>query len=248
MTKYNRLGEEVREVMFDTNIISNLMRLKSIALKNLLEKSAYENSKHLKHYWETVYLNRALRQELEEEDFFKAKKVHLFVSGVVLKEMANANMAYAKYKDCGEEITKYRNSMVNGIREFDINIVELLEREGKLFEYVVSLIKGENQDFPEFDSPAIKLTSNKDILICAHAIIKNKPLVTQDNHFIGGNNEHRNEICRRIDAAKGKIQKKFNVELNTPKIQTVPEFLEENYNEIYCQYLSTMKRSKEMGL
>jgi len=248
MTKYNRLGEEVCEIMFDTNIISNLMRFKSLTMKNLMKQSALTNEKHMKHYWETYYLNQAFQQDLEQEEFFKAKKVSLLISKVVAREVLNANMAYAKYKDLGQEFEKYRNSMVNAIREFDINITPLLNREKPLFEYVVSLIKGQNPDFSEFNLSAIRLSSDKDILICAHAIVKNLPLVTQDNHFIGGNNEHRNEICKRIDAAKGKIQEKFGVELNTPKIQTVPEFLKENYSEIHAQYVLTMERAKEMNI
>lgn len=248
MAKFNRLGEEVSEIMLDTNIISNLMRLKNETTKKIFEKVAMENSKYLQHYWETTYLYRAFKQELEEEYFFKAKKVSLLISNVVLREVSNANMAFAKYKDCGEEITKYRNSMVNGLRSFDINISQLLNRDRELFEYVVNLIKGQNPDFSEFNFSAIKPSSVKDILICAHAIIENKPLVTQDNHFIGGNNEHRNEICKRINVAKEKIQQKFGVELNTPKIQTVPEFLKEHYVEIYSQYVSTMKRANEMNI
>ena len=45
MAKFNRLGEEVSEIMLDTNIISNLMRLKNETTKKIFEKVAMENSK-----------------------------------------------------------------------------------------------------------------------------------------------------------------------------------------------------------
>ena len=171
MAKYNRLGEEVKEVMLDTNIISNLMRFQSPTMKNLMQQSALTNEKHMKHFWETYYLEKAFLQDLEEELFFKAKNVSLLISNVVLREVLNANMAYAKYKDLGQENRKYRDSMVNALRKYDINITQLLQRDKEIFEYIVNLIKGQNPDFPEFNLPAIKLSSVKDILICAHAII-----------------------------------------------------------------------------
>lgn len=214
------------QFILDTNILIDLN-------KYLKSPTQYAMVINPKHFCEIKAFAKLL-----ENDLNKGRDRELFFS-VPQKVLDELMDGYVKYD----------GDVFKMIRIFDIDTTAEMEKDGKMFRLLYSLLQGRNRFFEQFTENLFD-DEKDDCKIVVTAVMENKPVLTSNiKHFAGENNCIQNQIFERLDACSKSsyVQNNFDLKYDKYGAYSISTFLEEYFPDRYEELVEDIKHMKNKG-
>lgn len=214
------------QFMLDTNILIDLNEY----LKSPTQYAMVTNPKH---FCEIKALANLLDEDLNKG---RDREINFSVPERVLNELLSG-------------VSSYGGEVFHMLRRFDIATMADMEKNGKIFRLIYTLLRGSNIYYPQFQKDLFE-EENNDCIIVTSSIMKNIPVLTSNiKHFAGENNIIENEILDRLDTCSkdSYVQKNFDLKFDNYRAYSISGFLKEDYPEKYDDFVKDLKNMRNVG-
>ena len=214
------------QFMLDTNILIDLN-------KYLKSSTQYAMVTNPKHFCEIKALANLLDEDLNKG---RDREINFSVPERVLNELLSG-------------VSSYGGEVFHMLRRFDIATMADMEKNGKIFRLIYTLLRGSNIYYPQFQKDLFE-EENNDCIIVTSSIMKNIPVLTSNiKHFAGENNIIENEILDRLDTCSkdSYVQKNFDLKYDKYGAYSISTFLEEYFPDRYEELVDDIKHMKNKG-
>lgn len=214
------------QFMLDTNILIDLN-------KYLKSSTQYAMVTNPKHFCEIKALANLLDEDLNKG---RDREIHFSVPERVLNELLSG-------------FSSYGGEVFHMLRRFDIATMADMEKNGKIFRLIYTLLRGSNIYYPQFQKDLFE-EENNDCIIITSSIMKNIPVLTSNiKHFAGENNIIENEILDRLDICSqdSYVKKNFDLKFDNYRAYSISSFLNEYYPDKYDDFVNDLKNMRNVG-
>ena len=216
---------ETRNIQFmvDTNILIDLN-------KYLRSPTQYAMVTNPKHFCEIKALASLLDEDLNKG---RDREINFCVPERVLKELLKG-------------FSTYGGEVFNMLRRFDIGTTADMEKNGKLFRLIYTLLRGNNPYYNQFQKDLFEYENN-DCIIITSAIIENFPVLTSNiKHFAGENNIIENEILERLETCSKNsyVKKNFDLKFDNYQAYSISTFLKDYFPDKYDEFVNDLNYMK----
>lgn len=214
------------QFMLDTNILIDLN-------KYLKSSTQYAMVTNPKHFCEIKALANLLDEDLNKG---RDREINFSVPERVLNELLSG-------------FSSYGGEVFHMLRRFDIATMADMEKNGKIFRLIYTLLRGSNIYYPQFQKDLFE-EENNDCIIITSSIMKNIPVLTSNiKHFAGENNIIENDILDRLDTCSQNsyVKKNFDLKFDNYRAYSISGFLKEYYPEKYDDFVKDLKNMRNVG-